>query len=78
MGHLENKKPKPGGRVILTGLPFGFLDDLPMEDQKAISVVVGKPVILNEYNDDGRAELEFKDGNIHFIRVNPDFIKTAK
>jgi hypothetical protein len=44
-------------------VPPGLLDDLPTEDRKAISNVVGKPIVLNEYDDDGRAELEFNDAD---------------
>jgi len=46
-------------QVVLKALPQGFLDDLPVEDQEAISKVVGKTIALNGYEDDGRAELEF-------------------
>jgi hypothetical protein len=62
--------------VILRALPTGFLDDLPAEDQQAIRGMVGKPVTLNEYDPDGRAELEFTDkhGLIRFIYVDPKFI----
>ena len=62
--------------MVLTEIPPGFLDDLPTEDQRAIKEVVGKPILLNEY-DDGRAELEFTDasGVIHFIYVNPGAIR---
>src|SRR5216683_656743 len=51
----RKKKPKPGEKVILKALPPGFIDDLPEEDQRAISAVVGKPIILNKYENDGRA-----------------------
>jgi hypothetical protein len=80
MPNARDKKPKPGDKVVLIGLPPGFLDDLPMEDQAAISDAVGKVIVLNEYDEDGRAELEFKDrnGNIHFIWVSPDFITAAE
>ncbi len=73
----RKKKPKPGEKVILKALPPGFIDDLPEEDQRAISAVVGKPIILNKYENDGRAELEFTDNEdtIHFIYVDPRFIK---
>jgi hypothetical protein len=76
------RRPKtlPAGRnVILKALPPGLLDDLPVEDQRAISAIVGKPVKLNEYDEDGRAELEFTDSEdvIHFIYVDPTFIETA-
>ena len=56
-----------------------MLDDLPPEDQQAITNVVGKPILLNEYDDTGTAELEFKDrdGQIHFIFVAPEFIRAA-
>lgn len=58
-------------KVILTGLPPRFLDDLPIEDQEAIRAVIGKALVLNEYDEDGRAELEFRDKNgvVHFIYV---------
>jgi hypothetical protein len=69
-------EPKPGEWVVLTEVPPGMLNGLPAEDQQAIIEVVGKPVILNEYDEAGRAELEFKDrgGNLHFIYVDPRFI----
>ena len=71
------QKPKPGEKVILKTLPPGFIDDLPEEDQRAISAVVGKPIILKKYQRDGRAELEFTDSDetIHLIYVDPKFIK---
>jgi hypothetical protein len=66
-------------KVILKALPPGFLDDLPLEDQQAVSKAVGKPVGLNGYEDDGRAELEFTDieGVIHILYVDPKFIQKA-
>jgi hypothetical protein len=76
---MQEEKPKPLSRVVLVKIPPGSLNDLPIEDQRAISEIVGKPVRLNEYDVDGRAELEFKDssGVIHFIYVNPEFIRAA-
>jgi len=41
------KEPTPGQKVVLTALPRGFINDLPVEDQRAISGAVGKPVVLN-------------------------------
>ena len=63
-------------QVVLKALPPGFLEDLPLEDRNAISKVVGKPITLNGYEEDGRAELEFADseGVIHFIYVDPKFV----
>jgi hypothetical protein len=74
----REERPRPGDKVVLTELPPGLLDDLPIEDQVAISDVIGKPIRLNEYDEDGRAELEFKDrnGEIHFIYVDPDFLRS--
>ena len=65
--------------VVLTSIPKGFLNNLPEDDQQAIREIVGKPVLLNEYDDAGRAELEFndRDGQTHFIFVAADFIKAA-
>jgi len=53
--------PKPDEPVVLGGLPDGFLDDLPLEDREAISAKIAKLVRLNEYDESGRAELEFLD-----------------
>jgi hypothetical protein len=73
-------RPEPGEKVVLTALPPGFLDDLPREDQQALTEVIGKAILLNEYDEDGRAELEFtaEDGRIHFVWVSPEFIRPAK
>ena len=78
--NAQPKKPKPGEMVVLTGLPTGFLDDLPKEEQLAISSAVGKTLILNKYDEDGRAELEFKEenGTVHFLYVSPAFVRRAE
>jgi hypothetical protein len=70
-------KLKPGAAVVLTEMPPGLLDGLPEDDQAAISEIAGKRICLVGYDDDGRAELEFKDheGTIHFIYVSPEFIR---
>jgi hypothetical protein len=62
---------------VLTEAPPGLLDDLPPEDQQAINEAVGKPIRLNEYDEIGRAELEFTDRNgiVHKIWVKPDYIR---
>ena len=72
-----HSKPIPGSMVLLAEAPHGLLDGLPMEDQQAIAEIVGKPVRLNEYDDAGRAELEFTDsqGTVHFVYVSPDVIR---
>jgi hypothetical protein len=71
------KRPKAKQKVILKVVPPGLLDNLPAADQRAIRAAVGKPVRLNEYDSDGRAELEFIDKNdvIHFVYVDPKFIE---
>jgi hypothetical protein len=76
----SQNRPKPGDTVVLTEIPQGLLRDLPMEDRQAISEAIGKPVRLNEYDDQGRAELEFTDrnGGIHFVYVSPNVIRAAK
>jgi len=75
------KRPKPGQTVVLKALPPGFIDDLPDEDQRAISAMVGKPIMFNKYHRDGRAELEFADPFIqnssHTMWVDPKFIKVS-
>lgn len=67
---------EPGGTVALMHLPPGSLDDLPLEEQTAIGEVLGTPVRLKEYKDDGRVELEFTDvaGVMHVIYITPDHI----
>jgi hypothetical protein len=77
MSRDETQNLKPGQKVFLKTLPPGFIDDLPTEDQQAISAVVGKPIALNGY-EDGRAELEFTDGEgvIHMIYVDPTLIES--
>ena len=79
MTDAENTKPKLGDTVVLIEVPSGLMDGLPLEDQQGIREVVGMPHLLSEYDDAGRAELEFKDCNgvIHFIYVDPAFIRTV-
>jgi hypothetical protein len=76
MDSYEHRKPVPGDTVLLREVPSGLLDGLPTEDQRAISEIVGKPVQLNEYDDAGRAGLEFADRDdvVHFIYVSPEVI----
>ncbi len=76
----KGKKPKPGEMVRLREVPPGLLHGLPLEDQRAICGAVGEPVLLTEYDEDGRAELKFTDskGTIHFIYVDPNFVRPAK
>jgi hypothetical protein len=59
---------RPGGLAVLTEIP-GLLHGLPARDKRAISEIVGKPILFNEYDPDGRTELEFRNrhGGIHFI-----------
>ena len=76
---------KPGqALVVLTRIPPGLLDGLPQEDQDAIVAIVGKPLLLVEYDEDGRAELHFDDpfdtrtedySHTHSIWVAPEFIE---
>ncbi len=70
--------------VVLTAIPPGFLEDLPPEDQNAITAIVGKPVLLAAYDEDGRAELHFEDpfhvrsdvsSHTHSIWVQPAFVR---
>jgi hypothetical protein len=72
----KQRRPKPGDMVVLTEIPPGLLNDLPVEDQTAIADAVGKPMRLNEYDEDGRAELEFVDrgATIRFIYVKQNLI----
>jgi hypothetical protein len=58
-------------------LPPGLLQGLPREDQNAIRGILGKPVLLEEYDEDGRAVLAFADskGIFHSIFVSPSYIR---
>jgi len=78
--NAQSVKPKPGDTVVLIEVPPGMLDDLPPEDQQAINEVVGKPILLSEYDEAGRAELGFKDssGTFHYIYVAPEFISPVE
>jgi hypothetical protein len=75
----STKKAAPGSLVVVRTMPPGLTTGLPESDQKAIREIVGKPILLVEYDDDGRAELEFTDatGAVHFIYVNPKFIEAV-
>lgn len=77
--NASNEKPVPGDHVLLKILPPGLLDGLPARDRRAISAIVGKTVLLVEYDDAGRAELEFVDeqNHNHSIWVDPQFIESA-
>ncbi len=65
---------------MLGTVPPGLLRGLPREDQKAIREIVGKPVLLEEYDDDGRAVLTFTDSENmeHSIFVRPEFIAAKR
>ena len=70
-------QPKPGDSVIVAAVPPGFLDSLRTEDQQAVTAVIGKPILLKKYDDEGRAELEFTDDQrvIHSIYLNPRLVR---
>ena len=71
--------PNPGHTVVFSEVPPALIDGLPEEDQQAILDAVGKPVLFNEIDEYGRAELEFMDrkGIIHFIWLDPNAIMRA-
>ena len=79
----DSIKPQPGDTVVLTAVPPGLLDGLPQEDQHAITAIVGQPVRLVGYDDDGRAEIFFDDpfdigtdpdSHTHSVWVPPAFL----
>jgi hypothetical protein len=73
---MKSGNMQPGETVFLVEIPPGLLNDLPSEDQRAISQAVGKPVRFVEYDEDGRVELEFTDAEnvIHSIWVDPRYV----
>jgi hypothetical protein len=54
----NDMKPKLGDTVVLMGVPPSLNDDLPADDQQAIGEVIGKPIVLKEYDAAGRAGIE--------------------
>jgi hypothetical protein len=78
--HHDSNRPKPREMALLLGLPQGFLNDLPEDDQAAIREMVGKPILLCGYGQDGRAELEFTsaEGTTHTIYLDPGFIESVQ
>jgi len=72
----QRQNLRPGQKVVLKKLPPGFIDDLPSEDQQAISAIVGVPVLFSGFDEIGRLELEFveRDGTGHHIYVNREFV----
>ena len=74
-----NPQPRVGDFVVLIATPPGLLNGLPLEDQKAITEIVGTPILLSNYDDDGRAELVFNDrrGHVHYIYVDPSLLRSA-
>jgi hypothetical protein len=83
---MESSRDRPGvgEQVILLGLPPGFLSDLPDEDRRDMSAMIGRAVTLSDYDDDGRAVLDFvnpftPDGGSHTtIWVAPEFIERIR
>ena len=72
---IEDKQLKPGDMVVLVGLPPGFLDDLPLENQTAITDMIGKPVEfcgITRTSKWERVELRFEEypgrGPLHIRR----------
>jgi hypothetical protein len=61
-------------------LPPGLLQGLPREDQNAVRGILGKPVLLEEFDEDGRAVLAFTDskGIFHSIFVSPSYIRAHR
>ena len=82
--YVRRNRQAPGGeRVVLVTLPPGLLDGLPDEDQRAITAIVGKPVLLVGWDEIGRAELEFDEpfdartdhySHTHSIWIPQEFI----
>lgn len=63
-----------GDYVRIVDIPEEIPEGLPEEDQIAIRAQVGKIMVIQDFNNDGAAELEFVDdaGHIHTIWIDPD------
>ncbi len=75
---MDKNDSRAGQPVVLIAIPPGLLDGLPDDDQRAITAIVGKAVMLCGYDGIGRAELEFDDpfnDSTHTIWVAPEFIQ---
>ena len=65
-------------------LPPGFIDDLPSEDQRAISAIVGVPIRFTSVDEIGRLRLEFTELNgpkefiYHAIFVDRKYVAAVK
>jgi|HubBroStandDraft_4_1064222.scaffolds.fasta_scaffold02857_5 hypothetical protein len=72
---MTDRKNCPKLRCQVTLDNFGLLVIRP-GSENSWSEIVGKPVRLEQYDEDGRAELRFttSDGHIHFIYVSPEYI----
>ncbi len=70
----RNKKPiAVGDSVKVVEIPARLPQGLPNEDQIAIYEQIGKELIIQGFNQDGHAELEFVDssGYLHTIWIEP-------
>lgn len=76
----QHTRPESGTTVVLASVPPGLLDGVPQGDQEAIAAIVGQAVRLVDYDDVGRAELEFTDkrGDIHYIYVKPEYLRPVE
>ena len=72
------RRPKPGDMVILREAPC-LLDNLPASDLQRISALIGKPLQLHGYDDNGHAMLLFTgtDGVLCFFFVKTELIGMA-
>jgi hypothetical protein len=68
-----------GDPVVVTHLPAGWLDDLPPEDQAAITAILGRRIQFSEYDadHDGYVEVVFVDdrGQTHFMNVRAELVR---
>lgn len=77
----SNGKPiREGSYVQLLQIPPGLLEDLPLEDQEAITRAATKPLLVSELMVDFKEddiELQFiaENGTIHFIYVAGKYLQ---
>ncbi len=69
----NNKPIAVGDSVRVIEIPVRLPLGLPEEDQIAIHDQIGKALIIQGFNQDGYAELEFIDnaGHIHTMWIEP-------
>jgi hypothetical protein len=68
-----------GTKVRMLVAPKELISGLPASDQSAIQAIVGKVMIVKNFDKYGHAELRFRDKHkiIHYIWVRPSALQVV-